>query len=174
MPRGFSNTNPIDTVSGNMLILEPEHGAIHDGVHFTASWSGTTATTLNTLITTGTARSGIIHFAAEADGNKAFTFELWESPTATGGTAVTSYNNSRLSSNTTPITITKNPTITTVGTTLLEAQRVGSSNPASRIGGGAKHSNEWVLKASTKYLLQVTAVSAGTIVITRMPYYYRK
>lgn len=174
MSKVYANGIPLDTISGNVQVISPPHEAVHNGTHFTASWTGTTATSLNTLVITGTAGTGIIHFVAEADGNKAFTFQLWEAPTATGGTAITSYNNARISANTSPVTITKNPTVTTVGTTLLEAHTVGSSNPISRIGGDARHSNEWNLKASTKYLLRATAVSAGTVITTRLPYYYRK
>lgn len=173
MAKVYANGIPLDSISGNIQIIEPSHEAVHSGTHFTATWEGTTGTTLNTLITTGTAGTGIIHFVAEADGNKAFTTKLYEAPSATGGTVVTSYNNNRLSSNASPVSIKKNPTVTTVGT-LLDQQRVGSNSPATKIGGGARHTNEWDLKASTKYLIRHTAVSAGTIIVTRLPYYYRK
>ena len=165
---------PIDIKSGNVLILEPTHGAIHDGVNFNATFAGTTSTSMNMMVTTGTAGSGYIHFTASVEANKAFTFNFCEAPTATGGTAITSYNHLRSSAVTSPVTVTKNPTVTTIGTTILESHIVGATNPASKVGGGAEHKNEWLLKPSTKYLLNVVDATATTAVIIAANYYYRK
>lgn len=164
---------PIDVKSGNVLILESTHGAVHDGVNYNVTFSGTTSTSMNMMVTTGTAGSGYIHFTASAEANKAFTFNFCEAPTATGGTALTSYNHNRNNTTASPVTVTKNPTVTTIGTTILEAHIVGATNPASKIGGGSSHKIEWLLKPSTKYLLNVVAATATTAVIIAANYYYR-
>jgi hypothetical protein len=167
---------PVDPISGNRLIIEPVHGAIHDGVHFTANHSKTlgSASTLSMMMTTpATATSKYVHFVCGVECTKAATWTLSEC-SASAGSAYTAYNNNRNSSTTDPTTIVLNPTITTYGT-ILETHVIGTSgNPTSVSGGSVEQRNEWLLKPATQYLVNVTTYAASSDTVITMPYYYRE
>jgi hypothetical protein len=56
--------------------------------------------------------------------------------------------------------IVGSPTVTTVGTTL-ETHIVGADSGPSRTGGTAENRGEWILAASTSYILQYTSSAAS-------------
>jgi hypothetical protein len=168
---------PVDPISGNRLIIEPEHGAIHDGVHFTLDYYkelvsvGSTSTVMFT--SPATATSQFIHFVCGVEADKAIDWYLHEGTTASGGSAITAYNNHRTSTNTNPVTIVANPIVTSNGT-ILEQHIAGSaSTPQSNTGGGVVARNEWLLKPATNYLIRVVGTVATTKSVINAPYYYR-
>ena len=169
---------PQDLTSGNVLIIEPEHGVIHEGAHYTVSYDTTVAgsgSVTSLLITTPAASEDkYLHFVCSVNADKKVIWTLSEAPEATAGSVLTSYNNNRaMTSSTSPATVTANPTITSVGT-VLETHIVGSaSTNQSKVGGNANARNEWVLAAATKYLLRVVTTEATTEVDMTIPYYYR-
>jgi hypothetical protein len=171
------NFLPQDQISGNVTIIEPEHAVIHDGTHFTLTRSKTldSVGSVNTVMfTTPSAGTNIyFHFICAVEADKKVNWSLYQNASASAGSTLTAYNNNLNSEITNPATIVGNPTITTNGT-VLETHIVGSaSTPQSKTGGGANARNEWVLAASTSYLVAVTATEATTESIITMPFYYR-
>jgi hypothetical protein len=168
---------PRDPISNNFLILEPEHGAVHDGVHFTAVHQETvgTGTAVTVLFTTPSAPT-YIHFIGDVQADKGVTWTFSEAPVSTGGSVLASYNNNRNSSNASPLVGLKygaTVAAASVGT-ILERGVVGTGgNPSQTVGGGGEHRNEWLLKPEESYCFRVSAAAATTTVTIRIPYYYR-
>jgi hypothetical protein len=168
---------PIDPISGNRLIIEPEHGAIHDGVHFTLDYYkdlGSVGSTSTVMFTApATATNQYIHFVCGVESDKAVDWYLYEGTSASGGSAITAYNNHRLSENLNPVTIVANPIVTSNGT-ILERHIAGSaSTPQSNTGGGVVARNEWLFKPATNYMVMIVASTATTKSVINAPYYYR-
>lgn len=166
---------PVDYISGNRLIIEPSHGAIHEGTHFTVKYNkiiGAGSVVSVMMTTPATATSKYIHFVAGVECDKAATWTFSQC-SASGGSALTSYNNNLNSSSTAGTTIVANPTITTYGT-VYETHIIGTTgNPTSRTGGGVEQRNEWLLAPATQYLINVSTVSASSNTVINIPYYYR-
>ena len=166
---------PIDPISGNRLIIEPSHGAIHDGVHFTANYNKLlgSGSAMSLMITTpATATSQIIHCVFGVECSKAATW-TFSACSASVGSALTVYNNNLNSTITNPATVVANPTITTYGT-VYETHSIGTSgNPQSVAGGGVEQRNEWLLKPATQYMINVNTYAASSDTVINIPYYYR-
>ena len=167
---------PIDYISGNRKILEPVHGAIHDGTHFTLTYNKIigAGSTVSVMITTpATSTSQYIHFVCGVECDKAATWTFSQCSASVGST-LTAYNNNLNSTKTNPAPLSANPTLTTVGT-VLETHIIGTTgNPTSVSGGGVEQRNEWVLAPATQYLVNVSTVSASSNTVINMPYYYRE
>lgn len=168
---------PRDAISGNFLILEPEHGAVHDGVHFTTVHQVTvgTATAVTVLLEAPSAPT-YIHFIGDVRADKAITWTFSEGPVATGGTTLVAYNNDRSSATADPMASLKHTTTVDAASigTVLEQGTVGTGgNPNSAAGGAGEHRNEWILAPNTQYLFRAVAAAAATTVTVRIPYYYR-
>lgn len=167
---------PRDRVSGNMLIIEPEHGAVHDGTHFTASHAVTVGTaTAVTVFIQAPASPTEIHFLAMVTADKGGAWTFSEAPVVTAGSALLSYNNDRGSALTDPATLTHSVTVnaTSIGTVLQHGIIGTSGNPNTRAGGDGKHDNEWVLASNGTYLVRFVAGAVATQVVMTFPYYYR-
>jgi len=169
---------PIDEISGNQRTIDPVHGVIHDGVHFTASHyvSVGTATAVTVLITPpGTATNQIIHFAAEFQAANSGVFTFSEDPVTTGGSTLDSYNNHRDSVITDPVALKHTVTVdaASVGTVLQTMIVQGASTNQVVTGGGGKHDNEWMLDPTKNYLVRFAADNAATRVVVNLTYYYR-
>lgn len=166
---------PIDEVSGNRDTIESVHGRIHAGTHFTLTYNkiiGAGSTVSVMMTTPATATGQIIHFVAGVECDKAATWTFSQC-SASGGSALTAYNNNLNSALTNPATLVANPTITTVGT-VYETHIIGTSgNPTSLTGGGVEQRNEWDLSPAKQYLIQITTVAASSNTVINMPYYYR-
>lgn len=170
--------SPTEAISKSLKIIDPVHGVIHDGTHFTACHqvSVGTGTAVTVLIKTPLATTGkYIHFVANVESNKEITWELSEAPNASGGTALASNNNNRLTANTDPVVLTHTCTYTSSGT-ILESHTAGSGTgvpSVSKTGGGTEARNEWLLKPDTFYLVRAIAKNADTVINIVLPYYYR-
>lgn len=169
---------PIDEVSGNRDIIEAEHGRIHKGAHFTLDYYkllasvGSTSTVMFTSPATST--SQYIHFVCGVEADKAVDWYLYEGTSASGGSAITAYNNHRFSENSNPVTIVANPVVTSNGT-ILEQHIAGSATtPQANTGGGVVARNEWVWKPATNYMVMIVASTATTKSVINAPYYYRE
>jgi hypothetical protein len=131
---------PRDLISGNFLILEPEHGAVHDGTHFTAVYQEEVGTgTAVTVICTAPSAPTYIHFIGDVTADKAAVWTFSEAPVASGGTALVAYNNDRSSTTVDPLVDLKSGVTiqaASVGT-ILERGVVGTGgNPSQQAGGG--------------------------------------
>lgn len=170
---------PQDPVSGNVKIIEPEHGVIHDGVHYTVNYDKTLASvgsTVSIAITTPAASEDkYLHFVCSVEADKKVNWTFSEGASISGGSSITSLNNMRPAAAVylSPATVVANPVVTTAGT-VLETHITGSAGtPQSKVGGNANVRNEWVLAAATTYLILATATEAATETIITTPYYYR-
>lgn len=165
---------PIDSKSECRKTIEAEHATIHDGIHFTAIYSETVGTTAVTVLlnTPASSTNNYVHFFCGIEANKAISWAFSESPNASGGTTLVSYNNNRNSSNSSPVILTSGVTYTSSGT-ILETHIIGSNNPNSKLGGEVNSRNEWLLKQGTSYLIRAIPTTASTTINVVLPYYYR-
>jgi len=162
-----------DSISNAVVSIDGTHERIHSGygmvaIHQTAHGTATAATM---LITTVTAQNPHVVLAVSADKGGKWTFS--EAPNASGGSAITSYNRDRSSSLTAGTTITHTATYVSAGT-ILDRGVVGAAggNPNSVTGGGSIERPEWILAASTIYLVRFVADNATTVTNIRAEYYY--
>jgi hypothetical protein len=170
---------PREYISASFKIIDPVHGVIHDGTHFTAHYYTTTSSAVAVSITAPEAsEEKYIHFVASVETNKAALWRFCKEATTgtaiTGGTVLTSYNNFQSSSITDPATLLKERTVTTLGT-VLETHIIGGEDTnQSKTGGGAEARNEWILEPGETYFLYVVPDGADTRVLVNLPYYYRE
>jgi hypothetical protein len=93
----------------------------------------------------------VLHPALDGSADVLF----YEGPTFTGGTAMTPRNLKRTSTNTWGGTVVHTPSVSGVGTLLMECHIPGGTGPHAS-GGGNGFDEEWVLKAETSYLIRLT------------------
>jgi hypothetical protein len=153
---------PLDDRSGARVCIEYPHHEIHEGNFFTVAYSKTinSGSVTSIMITTSALSAGVVHFIAQVEASLAGTWIFAESTSASVGSALTAYNNNRLSSNTSGTVIVGSPTITTTGTTL-ETHVVGTDAPSTRTGGSSDSRGEWILAASTSYIVHFTSSAAS-------------
>jgi len=159
--RGSKKNRPIavDAMSNLLISIEPEHAAIHDGIHYVVEDFVSIANGGSASIIIETPAFPTAHFVFEIYAVEGICdIELRESATANvDGTALTPRNNNRISTNTSALVFRLNPTGLVDGTTLLSKSRTGSGNgPTTRVGGNIQHTKEYILKPSTKYQIKFT------------------
>jgi len=157
-------TLPVDRESNVLVMVDIVHWRIHRGEMFTASYitpnaapiadDATVAMLLETDSTTP-------HLIFDVEGGGDFEAQFYEGTTTSNdGTTVTPYNMNRNSSTVQTLVTTHTPTVTDNGTQLFTHFYPGGSG-GHAIGGGGFTLREWILKASTKYLILLTN-RAGT------------
>lgn len=156
----------------NSVSIDYVHEEIHEGKHFSFTRSKTMDTvTANTVtITTPASASGIIHLIADIESTGAASWTFSESPESSAGSALTSYNNRRNSTRTDTVTLAGGVVWTSAGS-ILQTHYIGSTNPASNLGGANQGRMEWILNPSTKYGFRIANVAA-TCYSTINLYYY--
>jgi hypothetical protein len=87
------------------------------------------------------------------------TMFIYESATASGGTAFTPINRNRNSLTTSNVAMTINPTVTSTGTELFEEFFPGGLK--KKAGGGGGDALEYVIKPLTNYLIRLTNISGS-------------
>lgn len=155
-----------DRVTSAPLVMDVGHANVHSGIAYTAEHA------FATLANAGTARYVIAtgsvapHFVFGIDAGGAVRVSFYEDSTYTGGTALGTYNFNRFSSKTPTMAIYHSPTAGTAGTVALINARylAGGATPQTRVGGGLRTSNEFVLGTSRTYMLDIVNVSGGAIV----------
>lgn len=154
---GYSGYQLSDNVSRGMLVVNLAEHKVHDGEHFFIQDYTTLGDggTLDFSIETPNSVEWI-HMLFEIDGTKATTIDVYEGGTATGGTAVTAYNNNRNSSGTSSATILANPTWNG-GTKIIGVKFGTSGSPLASGGGSARRENELILKQNTTYLWRIVS-----------------
>jgi len=155
----------VDEHSGAVGVIEQEHLKIHAGKLFTLS---------KRLVLDDAGGTNPIHeflgvvpadlfphfrkLAVVTDGS-GFDVDFYEAPTTTDdGTAVTSKNNKRNSTNEAGLLIYDAPTVTDDGELLESIMATGTKQSGAL---GSEGSNEWILKPDTKYLIRITNNTAG-------------
>jgi hypothetical protein len=172
----------IKIVQGNASDAIPVVGSIYkkvyEGLHFTANQALTlaAASAMNVLITAPA--TGQYHFISEVitDAVATITFSKAPNATATGSTAIVSYNNNENSANTSTLVHTYQGTYTSSGTVLetyLMAASGGNGTNTITIGGNSPSKVEWVIAPSSTHLIRIVAGSATCQTVVKM-FYYRE
>lgn len=154
--------------------IDYPHEKIHEGNHYTCTYSKalSAGSVLAIAITTPTTASqGNYHFVAGVDANLSGVWYLTESGSVSGGSALTAYNNKRISTATAGATIVGTPTVTTYGTVYLETHYVGSNTTPQRTGGSAEQRNEYILASSTTYMVYFVANATSTYAAITAAFY---
>lgn len=146
----------VDQSKRALKSIEAEHSEIHEGNSFFAYDSTTNlgAETDDTISLLIDVPAGVFpHLLIHAYGSGEIRFRFWEgafSGGGAGGSAVTPVNRNRNSANTSDLTITKDTSPATGGTLLME-HFIGAGFNTE----GSKRGQEWILKPSTSYYVEV-------------------
>lgn len=139
-----------DGLTDAMAGVSYEHHEIHEGSHFVASFVGAplaASTSSSVLILTG-AKS--LHLTGNINSDQAGRVMFYEGCTVSGnGTTLPSYNNNRLSANSSTSQFFTGPTVVTTGSEIFTEFSGGR-----RATGFIDRSREFVLKANEKYLFR--------------------
>lgn len=152
-------------VYGYQPVMEMEHHKIHDSKHFTCQCYDDdvdAATPKYFHIKTGATKE--CHYIFEIHASKNWLIEFFEAPTTTADwTQATAYNNDRKSAVTAETTCYADPTVTADGTRLLvNVIGTDSASPIGWSGWATTRGREFILEASTSYLVKFTAQNDNT------------
>jgi hypothetical protein len=162
---------PIESRSGSRKTIDIEHAKIHNGLTWVASHSVSVGTGTAVSVMVTTPASGTYHLTYEVEASNTLTYTFSEAPNASGGTTIASANRLRTGGGTDTLTLKHTVTYTSSGT-VLERHLNGSTGVPSKSTGGSSGSRaEWILAASTSYLVYATAGNAGTTVNVNLDYY---
>lgn len=163
---------PGDVISNIPVVTLFEHHQNHEGESFMAQYVDTAldTTTVKFGLTTGAgaATTKSPHLAIECDVyNGAVRIDFYAEATFTGGTPITVVNRNRNIA--VPAgTMTVSSGVTSTNGTLIESHFVGAGTRGSGSGGSR---DEWILKPSTVYRIDLTGLAAGTDAILHLNWY---
>lgn len=150
-------TDHYDTITRAINTIEYEHHEIHAGSHyFICDYDSSIADseTIEFVLTTPNTTSWT-HMSLDFSSTLGVSLEVYEGASAiVGGTSVTAINNNRNSTNTSGMTILKDPTSITDGTRI-----AGFLAGANRTGGFQQRDREIILKQNTTYLFRFTSLA---------------
>jgi hypothetical protein len=157
----------VRALEGETLVVDKEHYEIHEGNHYYIhGFEDEDADGTIEFVITTPDDSTRAHMTFQVIGALKITVEIYEgSSSVVGGGSVTPLNNDRNSSNTSGLTIIKDPTSITDGTKI-DGYSVGyaAGAPVNFTGGIAERNRELILKQNQTYLLRITSnVDANTI-----------
>jgi hypothetical protein len=163
---------PKDSRVDGIIVIDEAHSKQHASKHFNATYYavGSPSTAVSVLLTTppSIASGGnIMHTLFTVEADKGIYWIVGEAPNATGGSAITVYNNDRASLVTSGSVFLGNTTWTSSGTIL--TQHVTGANGAPSIDANAR--NEFLLVPNTKYLVYVIPTSTTTQTIINCTFY---
>ena len=163
----------LDSDRESLCTVDKVHKEVHEGEHFTATYLSAAVAnnaSLDIHIVTGAAK--VPHTIIEVDVDGKSHLFLYETITTSGnGTGVTPYNNNRNSALTATTAVYHTPTVTGTGTLIKNILIPGGTKQAV-VGSSGSTRTEWILKASTKYLLRVTNKSGSAIDISAALKFY--
>lgn len=162
------NTDPN---TADLVVIDQDHHEIHEGDHYFVSGYDilANAAVLDLVIITPAGPSEM-HYTADITSSAEVVAYLYEDITESGdGDAVVVHNNNRNSLNVAGVTITKDPTVTDLGT-VLRTHSGGSTGPFAQ-GTSARSSKELIFKPSTKYLIRVVSGAGDNIVDWEIVWY---
>jgi len=153
---------------GGRLTEDFAHEAIHNGEVFRAAkYEIIGAGSMLSVMMTTPANGGI-HLSQTVSTDGPGLGQFFEAPNATGGTVITAKNAYRSSTNVSSAVVASDPTIVSNGTAIGVAL-LGDTGWKS-VSGGSMLSREWILAASTKYLLKFTSDAASCRTIIKIFY----
>lgn len=171
--------NPTDdTHKLSAVTIDWEHQMVHEGDGYSISGKITSLGAGATSYLLAKNQNGAeVHWRTATvvveDGPVDLYF--YESPTTTAdGSELTSYNKDRGSANTPALDVFSGPTVSAVGTELEHSWIPPTGGTGGRnIGGTAERvGGEWILAASTDYLVQITNNSGTTIDLSYYFFWY--
>jgi hypothetical protein len=167
----------VDELTAANVGLDYAHYEVHEGDAFSCCYYASTASggviSMNIESPTTTKRA---HLLLSVESNLPGVMVLYENPTwsaAGTGTALTSFNCNRNSTNTALTKLYSAPTLsgTLTGTTIM-TRVVGAGNSnQTRVGGSVRSGFEYILKGSDKYYVKFTADTNATLVSINVEWY---
>jgi hypothetical protein len=160
-------------------VIQSDHAYIHAGYGFNYPCSFSLAgNAVKGCIIIPPASNGYIHWRPTevSSSATAVKMELYESPTYTGGTALSGIVNKNRNSEITPTTVLKdgNLTITDNGTLITNTIFGSEGNVQARSGGAAGSENEIIFKPGLEYLLLFTNLVNATTTINATLFWYEE
>jgi len=156
----------IDNSSISLQVIDFQHHEIHEGDHYFVNGTATLDQddTLDFAVQTPDSTTWA-HMLFKISSTEQTTFQIFEtSDYDADGSRVTAYNNDRNSSNTSILTITKDPTVNSNGTLLFEQSFGVTSTPTRSLSGETRADEEIILKQNTKYIFRITSAANDNIV----------
>ena len=155
----------VDNSTLSTTIIEYEHHEIHAGSSFhTSDVVSVDTTTVKWQVTTEPNTLAYSHMIFSVECTGEMLLLVTEGSDRVDGTALAEINRNRVGTPKTAGTIvTRTPTDgATDGATTILTTRVGSTGVGSKTlsGGGARGTNEFILKPNTKYVVSVTTYAA--------------
>jgi hypothetical protein len=160
---GKGNKANIDRASGSIQMIDYAHHEIHEGDTYSITGqvtlaSGNVKDFLFAVPTSETAEGKRPHIVATIRSSGEANFMGYEGTvTSSLGGAITAFNHDRGSSNTSAITVSNTPTMSTTGTAIFEQHFGGGQN----IPGTGRAENEWILAHNTNYLFTIKSEAAS-------------
>ena len=166
----------IDASTNELVIIDYEHHELHDGSMFSCHYvQSVTDTNDRTVIAFTTPVDEEIHMIVNVAATAAATFFILEGATGTtaGATDLTIFNKKRDSTNTSLMTsidgtvgkvsyysLTTDSAIT--GGTEVYEEYIGAGKVGQAAAGASRGANEWILKKSTVYDIELKSADANT------------
>ena len=153
---------PLDASTEAQEIIDYAHHEIHAGSRFLYSETVDLASGANRdilIVTPNTTKWAHLSLPLRIGSNKQTTVTLYEDTTTSAdGTAVSELNHNRNSGVAATVVLTHSPTVTVLGTILIQEQFgvAGGffTDDVGGVAGGGR--DELILKQNTKYLLRIT------------------
>lgn len=173
-----SLSNGIDGVSGHQTAIDSAHAHIHEGEGYTTEHNAAGASGTKATITfTTPSGSKLIHLITHARSNVEAFYTLGEGPTITADTGTNKAPTARNRSNivasivigtrtATANNITFGATVSDFGT-ILEQLHFG----LGKIGGEDRADDEWILKPSTTYALEIESQANSSEIFIEADWY---
>lgn len=144
-----------------------EHQKTHEGRYFSGGYYNASVESSGTVEILVQMSTDSWHSKATVNVGGDSTVQIFEGTTFSGaGTAVTMSNHNRASSKTFSGTVTHTPTLTSAGTQINGTILIPGGSGGNATVGEIGFANEFVLKASTVYMIRVMNVSTGSIPIS--------
>lgn len=158
----------IDHDTGALYNIPIDHALIHAGHHYVNSAIVRNTNTVNFIVSTAALSSTVEeHCICQiATGSESvITVTRGATWTTTGGLLVPNINRNEMKSTTSELVVYAYPTISGSGSSAILSELIpGGSGPGTFvIGTGSRGSNEFILKPSTVYQVNVALVTTATV-----------
>jgi hypothetical protein len=165
---GEGNSINVESSTGNLQTISALHHTIHAGKFYSVCLKDTFGNAEQQVITLTVSHATTrAHFMWDVRGSGAGNIAFYEVSVGSGGSALTAYNHSRNSANTTFITATGSQTMTTTGTGL-----TFSNFGSGQVAGGQVHGEgEFILKNATTYGFIIESNAASNLISYNLCWY---
>jgi hypothetical protein len=148
-------------------IVDYEHHEIHGGSHYFISGFEIEAEDGTIIFGVTTPNSlKYAHMLFQVSGTSQTEIYIYEGSTITGGASSTPINNNRNSSNTSVLTLVKDPTVNANGTLIFSSSKglKGTTPARADVEGLESRNKEIILKANTIYTFQIVSKDDDNII----------